>query len=62
MAVTDPVTTPVEAFGVPTDFVGTGAALAALIGTVTTRLVATPLELVTVTVTVSEVADDAAPF
>jgi hypothetical protein len=40
---------------------GTGAAFAPEIGTVTTRLVATPLELVTVTVTESVVTAVAAP-
>ena len=61
VAVTEPVTTPVLALGVPTvDFV-TGMALVGEIVTVTALVVDAPWESVTVTVTVSVLAAVVAP-
>lgn len=61
VAVTEPVTTPVVEFGVPTVVFGTGALLAGKIVTVTALVAVAPLESVTVTVTVSVVTAVLAP-
>ena len=61
VAVTDPVTTPVVALGVPIVVFGMGTVFAPVTGTVTNRLVAAPFASVTVTVTVSVVVAVVAP-
>ena len=61
VAVTEPVTTPVVALGVPTVDLVTGVALVGEIVTVTARVAVAPLESVTVTVTVSVLAAVVAP-
>jgi hypothetical protein len=61
VAVTDPVTTPVEEFGVPTVVLVVGTVFLGAIITVTADVAVPPLPSVTVTVTVSVVTDVAAP-
>ena len=62
VADTDPLTTPVDAFGAPTvAFAPAGALLAGLIVTDTAWVATAPRESVTVTVTVSLFAAAAAP-
>ena len=63
VALTVPVTTPVEAFGAPTVALApVGALLAGLIGTDTAWVVTAPRASVTVTVTVSLLTAAAAPL
>jgi hypothetical protein len=61
VAVTEPVTTPVPVFGVPTVDLVTGTLLAGEIDNVTALVAVAPLESVTVTVTVSVVTAVLAP-